>query len=585
MAGMTTNFELASGAAQGWANLAEEQAWYLAPSRNNSLLTNTTDLALVNPFNLPAPNFQPAKTTYKLDGWLFVRSGATLTIDPGTVIRGDKTNKSALIIEKGAKLIANGTALEPIVFTSGEPMNTRNRGDWGGVILCGNAVVNLSGGTGTIEGGVGSTYGGTNDADNSGSLKYVRIEFPGYDFATNNEINGLTMGGVGNATVLDYIQVSYCNDDSYEWFGGSVNAKHLIAFKGKDDEFDTDNGFSGKVQFCVGLRENVADVSGSNGFESDNDATGSSLTPFTQATFSNFTVVGPKETLATAVDPLFKRSMHLRRNTQLKVHNSLFMGWPTGLMLDGDNTTANAAANTLQIENTFMSGMVTNFAAQTTPPMAWTATDIQNWYNDPARHNSTFVNNTDIQLVAPFSLVAPNFLPLATSPVWGASRWSRSVSGTVTYDNPASTPMNGTTITLKTQGGAVAETATADASGNFSLFTIDGIYVLDASSAKATTGALSLLDVVNTRRKISNLITFTPLQNKAADVNQTNTVNIQDPLVMRQKIGGINPLPTWKIANYVFETPTVTVSGLNVVQNIKSLAGGDVSRDFTPPVN
>jgi len=580
MSGMTTNFDVPSG--QTW-NAAAEQSWYLTPSRHNSVLANNTDLSLVDPFNLTNPNFTPAKTVYKLNGWLYVRNGATLTIDPGTIIRGDKTNKSALIIEQTAKLIANGTITEPIIFTSNEAAGARARGDWGGVILCGLATVNLTGGVGHIEGGVNSLFGGgltPNDADNSGSLKYVRIEFPGYAFMPNNEINGLTHGGVGNGTVEDYIQVSYSADDSYEWFGGTNNGKHLIAFRGQDDEYDTDNGFSGHYQFCVGLRENFADISGSNGFESDNDAGGSTNTPNTQATFSNITLVGPLATLSTPYDANFKRGAHLRRNTQFKVHNCVLMGWPVGLYIDGNNTQANAVANSLQVENTFLAGMLNNFDVPT--GQTWSATDEQNWFNDASRHNNTLTNCSDVQLIDPFNLNSPNFLPQSTSPVWGASRWSRTVSGIVTYDNATNTVMNGTVVTLKTQAGATVETATANASGNFSVYAIDGVYVLDASSPKAW-GGLNLQDVINVRKKISNQMTFTSLQNKAADVNQTNTVNIQDPIVMRQKIALIPNLTTWKIANFVFDTPTITVSGSGVTQNIKALAGGDVNNSYTPP--
>jgi hypothetical protein len=581
MSGMTTNFAVPSG--QTWS-ATDAQNWYLVPSRHNSTLTNNTDLGLVDPFNLTGPNFTPAKSVYHLNGWLYVRNGATLTIDPGTIIRGEKTNKSALIIEQGAKLIANGTATEPIIMTSNEAAGARARGDWGGLILCGYATVNLPGGTGAIEGGVGSVFGGgssPNDADNSGSMKYLRIEFPGYAFAPNNEINGLTHGGVGNGTTEDYIQVSYSADDSYEWFGGTVNGKHLIAFRGQDDEFDTDNGFSGKFQFCVGLRENFADVSGSNGFESDNDASGTTNTPNTQATFSNFTIVGPMVTSSNpgaGLDANFKRAMHLRRNTQLKVHNCLFMGWPTGLYIDGNSTQANAVANLLQVENTFMSGMTTNFDVPS--GQTWSATDEQNWYTTPGRHNNTFVNNTDLQLIDPFNLAGPNFLPQATSPVWGASTWSRTISGLITYDNTASTVMNGTTVNLKTQAGAVVETATANASGNYSMFAIDGVYVLDANSAKVW-GGLSQVDVIRLRQKLANLVTFTALQTKTADVNQTNSVNIFDVTVMRQKLANI-PNIQWKIANYVFEMPTVTVNGSNMTQNIKSLAGGDVDKSWVP---
>jgi hypothetical protein len=152
-----------------------------------------------------------------LDGWVYVKSGATLTIEPGTVIRGSKANKGALIIEKGARIIAEGTASDPIIFTSNQDAGSRSYGDWGGVIVLGNATVNKV--DPVIEGGPTSTYGGSDDADNSGVLKYVRIEFPGIAFQPDKEINGLTMGGVGTGTEIDYVQVSFSGDDSYEWFG------------------------------------------------------------------------------------------------------------------------------------------------------------------------------------------------------------------------------------------------------------------------------------------------------------------------------------------------------------------------------
>ena len=147
--------------------------------------------------------------------------------------------------------------------------------------------------TASIE-GPGDQYGGTDPDDNSGVMKYVRIEYPGIAYSLNNEINGLTFGGVGRGTTIDYIQVSYSGDDSYEWFGGTVNCKHLIAYRGWDDEFDTDFGFRGKLQFLVGLRDpEVADQSGSNGFESDNDGSGSTNSPRTSPTWWNVTLVGP----------------------------------------------------------------------------------------------------------------------------------------------------------------------------------------------------------------------------------------------------------------------------------------------------
>jgi len=580
MTGMTTNFDVPSG--QTW-NAATASTWYLSPSRHNQILPNNTDLALVDPFNLTSPNFLPSKTTYKIDGWIYVKNNAILTIDPGTIIRGDKTDKSALIIEKGSKIIANGTANEPIVFTSGEAAGSRDRGDWGGLILCGNAVINVPGGSATIEGGVGSTYGGTNDADNSGSLKYVRLEFPGYAFVANSEINGLTMGGVGSGTSIDYVQVSYSNDDSYEWFGGKVNAKHLIALRGLDDDFDTDFGFRGNIQFAVSLRDpNVADISGSNSFESDNDAAGSTNTPLTNPTFSNVSSFGPQATVGAACNSNYKRALHLRRNVQTDIHNSIFLGWPIGLYIDGNNTQANANNNDLQMENSFLSGMATTFSVPS--GQTWTATDEQNWFMSaatPNRHNNTFTLASDLQIADGFNLSSPNFLPLSTSPVWGASRWTRNITGTLTYDNTASTPLNGANVYLKAQGsGSILETATTDASGNFLFHTIDGNYFLDANCTKAW-GGVGLPDVIQLRRIIASQVIPTALQNKAGDVNKSNSVSVQDVIFLRQKIALLNP-SQWTISDFVYDNPSVSISGSSLTQNIKALCGGDVNNSYIP---
>ena len=191
---------------------------------------------------------------YRMDGFIYIDSNATLTIQPGTIVRGIKLTKGSLIVTRGGKLIADGTVDKPIIFTSDEPAGTRTYGDWGGIIVLGNAPINPVGGQATIEGGVNNAagdgqYGGPNAADNSGIIRYVRIEYSGIPFSANNEINGLTMGGVGSGTIIDYVMVSYNGDDSFEWFGGTVNCKHLIAYKGVDDDFDTDFGFAGKVQF------------------------------------------------------------------------------------------------------------------------------------------------------------------------------------------------------------------------------------------------------------------------------------------------------------------------------------------------
>ncbi len=164
-----------------------------------------------------------AGNKYVLTGFVYVESGATLTIEPGTIIKGDKPTKGSLIVKPGAKIIAVGTQDKPIVFTSNQAAGQRAAGDWGGLVLLGKAPVNKT--PAYVEGENVSQFGGTDPADNSGQLKYVRIEFAGIAFETDKEINGLTFGGVGSGTQVDYVQVSYSGDDAYEWFGGTRQCK------------------------------------------------------------------------------------------------------------------------------------------------------------------------------------------------------------------------------------------------------------------------------------------------------------------------------------------------------------------------
>ena len=206
---------------------------------------------------------------YYISGPAIVKNSAVLTIEPGTVIKGIKGTKAVLVITRGSKLMAEGTAAKPIVFTSNQAAGARATADWGGVVLLGNAKVNSSflgvAGRRQVEGfekqegdalGQDIVGGGDDDNDNSGILKYARIEFAGIALSTtaNSELNSLTMIGVGKGTTIDYVQSSFGGDDSFEWFGGSVNAKHLIAYRGLDDDFDTYNGFTGRVQFGVAIR-------------------------------------------------------------------------------------------------------------------------------------------------------------------------------------------------------------------------------------------------------------------------------------------------------------------------------------------
>jgi hypothetical protein len=359
---------------------------------------------------------------YLLTGFVYVDSLVRLTIEPGTIIYGDKVSKGALIVQRGAKIEAQGTPSAPIIFTSAEPIGSRAAGDWGGVIILGKAKINVPGGTAVIEGGVGSEYGGNDDADSSGVFSYVRIEFPGIAFLPNNEINGLTMGGVGNRTVIDHVQVSFSGDDSFEWFGGSVNCKYLIAYKGLDDDFDTDNGFSGKLQFLLGIRDsNIADISGSNGFESDNDAAGSFNEPRTKAWFSNVTDIGPQKDTAAAFNPLFRRGAHVRRSTQMSLYNSVVLGWPVGILVDGAGTIGAVTGDTLQFRNNIWGGLRAGNRFLDTDPGAFNA---ETWYFTPAYANRAYIQPDSAGLIDPFNRSNPDPRPAPGSPAASGASFS-----------------------------------------------------------------------------------------------------------------------------------------------------------------
>jgi len=383
---------------------------------------------------------------YLLRGFVYVRDGATLTIQPGTIVKGGTKDQDptgtgkggTLIVQPGGKLIAEGTADRPIVFTSSKAPGQRNYGDWGGVVLIGKAPTNRPGSI-NFEGGIEGSIGTFNvPTDNSGTLRFVRIEFGGIALSNlaNSEINGLTLYGVGSGTVIENVQVSYSGDDSFEWFGGTVNAKRLVAFRGFDDDWDTDWGWSGKVQFAVSLRDpNVADQSTSNGFESDNFDPGDPANgpndglPLTEGIFANVSnfvfQTAPSSAVTSGGSGSFGRGMHLRRNTALSIFNSVIVGYPEGLRLDGKRTATlkNVQDNKLQLRGIVLANMATPLRG---------AGEIT---NDDA---TAFFNNADNrnQIVAladlgtlklnakSFDLSAPAFTVASDSPLLQGAVWT-----------------------------------------------------------------------------------------------------------------------------------------------------------------
>jgi hypothetical protein len=274
---------------------------------------------------------------WTLKGYVYVTDGAKLIIQPGTTIVSDVAEKGALCIERGSQIIAEGTQSKPIVFTSGRPEGQRSPGDWGGIVILGRAKTNRSSEP-IIEGGIGRPYGGTNDSDNSGVMRYVRIEYAGIAALPNSEINALTLGGVGNGTILENIQTVYANDDAFEFFGGTVNGKNLYAFATADDDFDFDFGYTGTITNGIAKRDPQFVDSGDagNGVECDNDGTGSSAQPYTHPKLFNMILVGPNTSSALANHNL---GLRFRRATQFTMKNSIVWGWMKGgLSLESNET-------------------------------------------------------------------------------------------------------------------------------------------------------------------------------------------------------------------------------------------------------
>ncbi|MDR2466612.1 MAG: hypothetical protein LBD35_04390, partial [Prevotellaceae bacterium] len=373
---------------------------------------------------------------YRLKGWVYVTAGATLTIEPGVVVKGDKQTKATLIVERGARIVAKGTKTRPIVFTSAQPAGKRNKGDWGGIIILGKARNNM--GEQTVEGGIRSKHGGTNDADDSGILEYLRCEFAGVEYSTDNEINGITFGSVGSGTTVNHVQVSYSGDDSFEWFGGCVSATHLIAFRGLDDDFDNDNGYSGKVQFALSVRDpKRGDKSASNSIESDNNANGTPDAPFTECVFANLSLFGPVADPAayvneagvdgSTVDARFQAALHLRRNTKASVFNSLIASYPIGLIVENSgrgDAQGNAERGDANVSGCIMAGCIKNFQDK----QVWSNnsqydasqnpdTFTKAYFERTAGNNRAFPSFDDLKLSGKLAnLATPAVIPLSGSP-------------------------------------------------------------------------------------------------------------------------------------------------------------------------
>ncbi len=565
----------------------------------NTIYPNTTVTVSAN---ITVDTRWTANNTYLLSGPIYVNNNATLTIEPGTVIRGNKAVAgSALVITKGAKLIANGTKNAPIVFTSSGGVGNRAIGDWGGIVILGKAANNLpanatagtAAGIGNIEGlpvSADSEYGGgatPNDNDNSGILKYVRIEFGGYAYQIDKEINGLTMGSVGRNTVIDYVQTSYTNDDSFEWFGGTVNAKHLVAYRGLDDDMDCDFGYRGQIQYVLIVRDPaIADQSSgstSEGFECDNDGSGSTNSPKTAATFSNVTAIGPlRGNVTSTIDPKHERALRLRRNSEMKIHNSIFMDFKKGLFIDGATTEAQATGGNLLFKNNILAGYRPNNGFFKTSA----SFDIKTFFATNA--NDSLTSSANI-LTTPYNYTAPDYRPAVGSLALTGAAFTAapfagnvacglaapSVSGSLSVCQGSSSTLSAPAgFTYLWSTGATTQTINVTAAGNYTVTITDGLGCSNSStvavsvstrptvtvsgSATVCAGQSVTLTAVGGATYLwntgvtTNTLTVTPSANTTYSVIGTNVAGCSDTATFSVVVDAI---PTMS------GTPTITNAG------------------------
>lgn len=304
-----------------------------------------------------------ASKKYLLKGQVFVRAGQTVTIPAGTVIFGEKRSRATLVVDKGGKLEVLGTKDKPVVMTSAQAVGERDRGDWGGLVILGNARTNQP--DPVIEGiEPPVVFGGDNDTDNSGTYRYLRVEYSGIELTPNNETNSITLGGVGSGTTFENVQVSFGGDDGFEWFGGTVSAKNIISLSTWDDDFDCDYGWSGNVQFGLVIRNPFfADQSQSNAFECDNGPNDNDVQPYTTGTFSNITVLGPRDNSGRRMSGNNGHGMDLRRRTSVSIFNSFFSGFPVGLRFNTASVQANYEAGRGVLANNVLVTPDNKFAA------------------------------------------------------------------------------------------------------------------------------------------------------------------------------------------------------------------------------
>lgn len=397
-----------------WVLEVRDAAGKQVISRSNAMYSYINESVTVSG-TINSSTTWTANKRYVLSGFVGVADGATLTIEPGTFIYGG-TSDATLFILRGAKINASGTVRRPIVFTSPQKVGSRAQRDWGGLVLLGRAPINEPGGQGLLEGLTQAQYsfGGSDPADSSGVLRYVRLEFGGFLIQTNQEINGLTMAGVGNGTTVEFIEILHNKDDAFEWFGGTVNARYLLSVATADDTLDWDLGYVGNIQFVAAIKRGVNDENDGNVIiEADGHPTNFTLSPESNPLIYNVTGIGTGQTNVGAYGNV------LRRGTAGRIHNLIVThSRQAPATIRDDATFTNASQSELVFDNSILFGSFAD-AALANP-------------SDRAEQTRTFffttmTNNRNVDpllaIGAPSAIktLMPDLTPLPDSPALDAN--------------------------------------------------------------------------------------------------------------------------------------------------------------------
>lgn len=573
----------------------------------------------------------------ELVGTVHVKNGATLTIAAGTIIRAGLG--ATLIISKGAKINAVGTRANPIVFTSNKGVDLRSPGDWAGVLIIGNSQVNTSNGTRQYEALPSdplASYGGgrgaeLNLAENSGEMRFVRIEFAGYNYLPDQELNGLTFGAVGSGTRINFVQVSYARDDSFEWFGGTSNHKYLVAFAGVDDDFDMDEGYAGNVQFILGVRNpsvfETAAGGTSNGFEHDNNTGLGSASavvpgnnnpaPNTAPFISNATLIGPWANGAPTPGNKFGRGMEMRSAVATSVYNSVVMGYNTLAQLVHPTPTITPSIG-LRLQNTpgITPAEYVNthlIAVNTGSGFAFTGSTS----NEPtpvislSNYFTTNGNSTKsgFQTTAIFESVVTNFSTLATG-ISYAPKTSSFLAGVAASFPNLIAPKTADAATLASQPfGSVSKSSVAfgtkQVGETFTGNTFNVSFVnLTGAGVSVTSSSADFTATYAATNSVSGIVTVKATKTTAGSSNGTIIVNFGDARVSNISVSGFAMLvaPAAPILNvdaaalsfaalestssatYSSNNQQIAISGRNLASSVTVTApsGYEVSLNSAP---